>query len=128
MSQNVLAGLLAGVVLAVILVAYFLVRGQGLVASFRELDESFASMSDKTLYILLLSMFMLMALVFGVFAGIVYNLWGSNMIYKSIAFGLVVLFSILAVAIKTPMMVNKVIWNLAIGLVLGIMVPVLASG
>ena len=45
-----------------------------------------------------------------------------------VAFGLALIFSVLAVVSKTPMMVDKVVWNLAIAIVLGITVPVLACG
>ena len=70
----------------------------------------------------------LMSIVFGVLASIVYSLVGSQVIYMAIPFGLAALFSILAVASKTSMTGDKVVWNLAIGVVLGILVPVLAGG
>ena len=65
MGKNMSAGLLAGDILAVVLGIYLLIRGQGLVTSFKELDETFGRMSDRTLYFLLMWMFVLIALVFG---------------------------------------------------------------
>ena len=84
-------------------------------------------MSDKTFYILLLSMFILMGLVFGVLAGIVYNLVGSNVIFMAIAFGFALLFSILAVVSKTPMKGDKVFWSFSISIIFGILVPLFAT-
>lgn len=127
MGKYIFVGLQAGIVLAVVFAVYILVRGKALVAELKELEASFATLPDNTMLLLFSVGFIMMALVFGVLAGLVFSLVGSIVIYMLIAGGLALLFSFAAIASKTPMMADKVVWNVLIGIVLGIMVPLLTK-
>ena len=128
MSKDIFVGMQAGIILALVLVVYMLIRGKQLVTEFKGLDETFASLSDKTLFWLFMGIFILMSLVFGALSGVIFSLLDSQSVFTLIAFGLGLLFSVVAIASKTPLMVDKVSWNLMVGFVLGITVPMLAGG
>ena len=128
MSKDMFVGMQAGIILAGVLVVYMLIRGKQLVTEFKGLDESSTRLSDNTLFWLFMGVFILMGLVFGVLAGVVFSLLDSQVAFTLIACGLGLLFSVVAIASKTPLMVDKVSWNLMVGLVLGITVPMLAGG
>ena len=127
MGKYIFGGLQTGIVLVVVFAVYMFVRGKASVDEFKELDASFTRLPDKTMLLLFSVGFIMMALVFGVLAGLVFSLVGSKAIYMLIAGGLALLFSVAAIASKTPMMADKVAWNALIGMVLGIMVPFLAK-
>jgi VIT1/CCC1 family predicted Fe2+/Mn2+ transporter len=103
------------------------VRGKALVTEFKELEASSIRLPDKTMLLLLSGGFIMLALVFGVLSGIVLSLVGSKVIYMLIAAVLAFLFSFAAIVSKTPMMADKVVWNVLIGMVLGIIVPLLTK-
>jgi hypothetical protein len=105
-----------------------LIRGKQLVTEFKSLDETFTRLSNETLFWLFMGVFILMGLVFGVLAGVVFSLLDSRSTFTLIACGLGLLFSVIAVAGKTPLKADKVGWNLMVGFVLGIAVPMLAGG
>jgi hypothetical protein len=127
MGKYIFVGLQAGIVLAVVFAVYILVRGKALVTEFKELEASSTRLPDKTMLLLLSGGFIMLALVFGVLSGIVLSLVGSKVIYMLIAAVLAFLFSFAAIASKTPMMADKVVWNVLIGMVLGIIVPLLTK-
>lgn len=121
-----LAGLAAGGILALFFVAYTLLREDKLVAGFRGLDQEMAQVPARKLVLMLLGGFVLAALIFGVVAGLVYSMLGTTLFY-AVAFGGALVFSALALLSKTPMAGEKVIWTLAVGGVLGVLVPILAG-
>jgi uncharacterized membrane protein YjgN (DUF898 family) len=127
MESNLVAGLLAGSVLAVVFFLYMILRGRVLVASLRGLDEKIAGLSDKTIFSVILASFVGAALLFGVLAGIVYSLLGSTIRFDFIAFGAAGLLSFLALVSKTPLTGDKILWNFAVGSVLGIFVPLFSG-
>jgi hypothetical protein len=127
MGKYIFVGLQAGIVLAVVFAVYMLVRGKALVTEFKELEASSTRLPDKTMLLLLSGGFIMLALVFGVLSGIVLSLVGSKVIYMLIAAVLAFLFSFAAIVSKTPMMADKVVWNVLIGMVLGIIVPLLTK-
>jgi hypothetical protein len=128
MSKDIFVGMQAGIILAGVLVVYMLIRGKQLVIEFKGLDETFSRLSDKTLFWLFMGVFTLMALVFGILAGVVFSLLDSQATFTLIACGLGLLFSVVAIASKTPLMVDKVSWNLMVGFVLGFTMPMLVGG
>lgn len=128
MGKHILAGLLAGLPLAALFVIYLLIRGRALVLFFKEQDENIARLSDRGLFAILLAGFVGAAFLFGAVAGAVYGLVGSRGTYMALAFGAAVIFSILAVISKTPLIADKIAWNLAVGGVLGVLVPLLSAG
>ena len=128
MSMGMFVGMQAGIILAGVMVVYMLIRGKQLVSELKRLDVSFTRLSNKTLFLLFMGMFILMSLVFGALAGMIFSLLDSQSMFMLIAFGLGLLFSLAAVTSKTPLMIDKVSWNLMVGFVLGITVPLLAGG
>lgn len=128
MSKDMFVGMQAGIILAGVLVVYMLIRGKQLVSEFKRLDASFTRISNKTLFLLFMGILILMSLIFGAFAGLIFSLLDSQSTFTLIAFGLGLLLSVAAVTSKTPLMIDKVSLNLMVGFVLGITVPVLAGG
>jgi hypothetical protein len=126
MESPLLAGLVAAVPLAIILALYTLARGRALAAFFQGQDESMAKVSESSLFWIILAGFIGMAFVFGALSGLVYG-WLGMPRFQYLAIGAVLLFSLLAVVSRQPLPVDKIIWNLAVGGVLGMLVPVLAG-
>ena len=124
--KPILAGLLSGLVLDLAFILYLLVRGRILVAFFCEQDESISRMPEKDLFAIILGGFVLAGLAFGAISGWVYALIGSPAYFIGLAFGLAILFSILALVSKQPLIPDKIAWNLAVGGLLGLLVPLLA--
>ena len=122
----ILAGLTAGIILAVVFVIHALIRRTSLVRDLQASDDSIASMSEQTLFYLLLGGLVAASLLFGVIAGLVYG-WLGVPVYYYIAFGAAILLSIIAVVTKTPMLQDKIFWNLAVGVILGLLVPFMAT-
>ncbi len=125
MKSPILAGLIAAIPLAVIFVIYSLFRGRALAAFFRGQDESMAKIPENTFFFIVLVCFPCMAFLFGAISGLVYG-WLGTPRYQYVAFGATVLFSILAVVSKQPLPGDKITWNLAVGIVLGVLTPLLA--
>lgn len=125
MLSSVLAGLLAAIPLAVVLIIYTLFRGKALAAFFRSQGDGMGNISDMTWMIILLASFTGMAFVFGALAGLVYG-WLGMPLFRYVALGATLLFSLLAIISKQPLPGDKIVWNLAVGLVLGALVPYLA--
>ena len=123
--KPVLAGLLAGVPLAVLLLTYVLVRGKIVAAFFQSQDEELAQVSPQRMFFIILGGFVGMAFLFGALSGLVYT-WLGVPTFRYVAFGAGTLFSLVAVLTKTPLLWDKIFWNLAIGGVLGSLVPILA--
>jgi hypothetical protein len=123
MAHNILTGLLAGLPLAAVFALYLAIRGGTLVAFFQSLDPAIAGLSTQALSALLLAGFSAMALVFGAAAGAVYTLIGDPRKFLLLAIGAALLFSVLALVSKTPLTGDKIAWNLAVGVVLGLLVP-----
>ncbi|MEW5871188.1 MAG: hypothetical protein AB1894_18095 [Chloroflexota bacterium] len=120
--------ILAGLPLAALFVIYLLIRGRALVIFFKEQDENIARLSDRGLFAILLASFVGAAFLFGAISGVVYGLVGSRGTFMALAFGTAVALSILAVVSKTPLIADKIVWNLAVGGVLGLLVPLLSAG
>ena len=127
MGYTIAAGLLAGVVLALFFVVYVLVRRQALVVSFKGMDDSIAQVPDRALSAIILASFVGASLLFGALAGLVYGWVASGGAFAAIALGLAGIFSILAVVSRTPLVADKIVWNFAVGGVLGVLVPLFVS-
>jgi len=125
--SNLLAGFIAGIPLAVILVGYALMRGKALVEFFKSTDEDLAKLSDRAFYLIILGMFVLMGLIFGTLSGLVYGWVSTTILFRAIAFGAAAVFTLAALISQTPLAADKIFWNLAVGGVLGVLVPILAG-
>jgi hypothetical protein len=111
----------------VILVIYALVRGKVLVEFFKSTDEDLAKLGDRAFYLIILGMFVLMGLIFGTVSGLVYGWVSTTTIFRAIALGAAAVFTLAALISKTPLAADKIFWNLAVGGVLGVLVPMLAG-
>jgi len=127
MENSMLAGTMGDAVLALIFVVYLLFRGKAVIAFFQNLDESIARMPERELFAVILVGFLGASLVFGGLSGLVYGWVGSGQTFTAIGLGLAMLFSILAAVRRTPLMSDKIVWNFAVGGVLGVLVPFFAS-
>lgn len=126
MEQNLLVGLLAGLVLAGVFLLYVGLRGRVLVAFFRGMDANIARLSPRGLLWLVGVGFITAALMFGLLAGLVYRWIGSPLTFTLIGLGAAVFFSLLALVSRTPLLGDKIAWNFAVGAVLGLLVPLLS--
>jgi hypothetical protein len=67
------------------------------------------------------------ALLLGVLSAVVFGMVGSATRFVMIALGAAVLFSVLAMISKTPLTTDKIVWNFAVGGVLGVCVPLFSG-
>lgn len=126
MKDSLFAGLISAIPLAIVLVVYVLIRGKALVTFFQDQDASIARIPEKMLFWIILAGFIGAAFLFGTLAGLVYGKLGAPR-YQYLALGATVLLSVLAVISRQPLTGDKIAWNLAVGLVLGLLVPLLAG-
>lgn len=125
MKQELIAGLLAGLVLAGVFALYLVVRGRALLGFFQELDPNIARMPERALIWMLLIGFTASALMFGLLAGLVYSWVDSPGTFALLGLGAALLLSVLALLSRTPLLGDKIAWNFAVGAVLGLLVPLL---
>lgn len=118
-------GLVAAVPLAVFFSIYLRVRGNALVIFFQELDERIDNVPGRTLYFLISTGFIGAAFLFGAFAGLVHS-WLGMPVFRYTALGAAALLSLLALISKTPLLIDKITWNVAVGVILGMLVPFFA--
>ena len=118
-----MAGLLTGGVLVFVFILYDLIRGKTLANFFKGQDESFAHLSDSVLCAIILAGFIGAAILFGIAGGLVFGLLGAPSYFTLIALGVATLLSGLAIVSKTPLTVDKIVWNFAVGGLLGVLVP-----
>lgn len=124
MKSPLVAGLISAIPLAIVLVIYVLVRGKALALFFLGQADG-VRLSANALFWLMLGGFVAMAFGFGALSGLVYG-WLGMPRYQYLALGATLLFSLLAVISKQPLPGDKIAWNLAIGGILGVLVPLLA--
>jgi hypothetical protein len=122
MNNTVLAGLLAGGLLALVFVGYLLIRGRAFVDVLQQ-DQEMDRVSRKTLFWICLAGFIGAALLWGAIAGLIYGWIDSSQLFTGLAFGLAIMASVLAFATRTPMPYDKVFMNFAVAGVLGIAIP-----
>lgn len=125
--NKILAGLLAGIPLASVFVLYMLVRGKALVSFFKDQDESFARISGNVLFMIILGCFVGAAFLFGMLAGLVYSWLGAPVYFTAMGLCSALVLSVLAVVSKTPLSLDKIVWNLAVGGLLGLLVPLFSQ-
>ncbi len=125
MKSSILAGLTAAIPLAGVLLIYTPVRGKALAALFVSQGEGPSRINDKTMFLLVVGGFVLMAFFFGLLSGLVHG-WLGMPRYLYGAIGATLLFSVLALVSRQPLPYDKIVMNLAVGGVLGWLVPLLA--
>ena len=122
MKSPVLAGLVAAIPLAAVLIVYALVRGKALAAVFQGQSET--PIPERTMVFIMLASFIGMAFMFGAISGLVYS-WLGMPRFAYVAIGATALFSVLAIISKQPLPWDKIVMNLAVGGVLGALIPLL---
>ena len=125
--NSVFSGVLAGLPLSALGIAYVLLRFDSVATVFREGDQEMAALTDASLRLMLLAMFGFAPLLLGGVAGLVYSAVGTRQLFLGIALGLAFLMSLWAVQSHTPMMNEKIVMNFAVALILGTLVPLLAG-
>lgn len=123
--EPVTAGLAAALPLAAVLGIYALVRGKTLAAFFGKESAVIAKAPQTQVFMVIVACFVAMAFIFGALAGLVFS-WLHLPVYYYVAFGATLLFSLLAFISKQPLRGDKIVWNLAVGIILGVLVPLLA--
>lgn len=126
--NNALAGLLAAVPLSFLGIGYMLWKGSGLVQVLLSDSTEAKIMSEQGWFYLMLGSFALAPFVFGILAGLVFGWVGDTLAYRLLALGLAVLFSLLALLSRLPMVPAKVAMNFLVALNFGLLVPLLAAG
>lgn len=125
--SRVVAGLVAAAPLSVLGVVYMLIWGRGMVTSLMANEIDSGSMTESQWTLIFLGSVALAPFAFGALSGVVYGWVKSPHLFRGLAAGLAVLFSLLAVISRTPMPFMKVVLNVAVALVLGVLVPLLSA-
>jgi hypothetical protein len=127
MINYIFAGLLAGLALAAVFTVYLSFRGRTLAAFFKRTDEEIARMPENVLLLIVWAAFIGASLLWGAVAGFVYSFVGSQTAFLALGLGAAVALSLVAVVTRTPLTGEKVLWNLAVGGMLGVLVPLFAG-
>lgn len=126
MINPLIAGLISAIPLAVVFGVYLLLRSKNLVVFFQAQDANIAQIPEYTLFWIILAGFIGAAFLFGTLAGFIYAHLGMPR-YQYLALGATITFSVLAGISRQPLTGDKIAWNLAVGVVLGILVPLLSG-
>ena len=120
--SNVLAGLVAGVVLGVIFIGYLALRGEAFARVMQE-DSDLGTMTTSQMRWVLVAMFGGGALLWGIGAGLIYGWVASPSTYRLLAGGAAVVLSLLALISKTPLIPDKIFMNFAVAINYGFLLP-----
>ena len=122
-----LAGILSGSILGLVFLGYLIFRHRAVAQVFQADAQEQTSASGQQIVLYLALGFLGTALFFGTAAGLVYRALNNPELYQGIAYGAAVLFSVIALLSNTPLPIDKVCWNLAVGGILGTMVPLFSG-
>lgn len=120
------AGLVAGIPLALIGVIAMLIWGRGMVASLKTSTDT--GMTDDQWFYLMLGGIAAMPFLYGLISALIYGWIGSPQWFLGVALGLAVLMTVAAIATRTPLMGVKIVANFAVALAYGILIPLLTGG
>ena len=120
------AGFLAGILLAYVFSVYVLVRWPALLEFSQAHTEVSGQIREKTFITIMMVVFTGGSLLLGLTAGVVFN-WLGAQAFHYVAFGAALLLSALAVVSKTELAGDKIFWNIAVGGLLGLVIPLIAS-
>ncbi len=118
-----LAGILSGLILGLVFLGHLLFRHPAVAQVFQADAQEQTSASGQQIALYLALGFLGTALFFGAAAGLVYRVLNDPGLYQGIAYSAAVLFSVIALISKTPLPIDKIFWNLAVGGILGTLVP-----
>jgi hypothetical protein len=124
-DSRYLAGVVAGIPVSLLCLAYLLLRRDAVVEVFRGGGHP---MPVQAATALAFGTAVLIGPLLGLAAAFVFDRVGSEQQYVLIAFGLATLMSLAALVSRTPLMVEKIVLNYAVALALGLLMPLLLKG
>jgi low temperature requirement protein LtrA len=124
-GSHYLAGVVAGLPVSLLCLAYVLLRRDVVVAVFSGGERP---MPEQAAPALAFGAAIFIGPVLGLAAAFVFDRVGSEQQYVALAFGLATLMSIVALVSRTPLMVEKIVLNFAVAAALGLLMPGLIPG
>ncbi len=125
--NTTVAGLIAALPLSAVGIVYMLLRGQKIITAITANAGEGEAMSNSQWFILLLASLAVMPFVFALASAFIYGRLANPPVFVSVAFGAAVLFSILALATHTPMLIEKIVMNFLVAVAFGLLMPYLAG-
>jgi hypothetical protein len=126
LENRILAGIVAGIPISLLCLAYVALRRDHVVALFAG-GEGPEALSPPAASALAFGTAAAIGPALGLLAALVYGWLPSEGAYVALALGLATLLSVVALASRTPLMVEKVVLNCAVALMLGIVAPRLVA-
>lgn len=124
--DNITAGLLVGLPLAMVFIVYMSVRGQPFVDPFRG-DDELGKIPNQTVVLIVTGAMVLAAFGLGAVAGLIYAWLDSPTLFLALALGEAAIFSIVALVTRTELAGDKILLNFAAAVLLGTLVPLFAG-
>ena len=121
-ENRFLAGIVAGLPVSLLCVAYLVARRDAVLAVLTEGTDT-STLSPEAWTALMLAAGVVIGPALGFLAAFVYGAVPSDHVYLALAFVLATAFSLAAVATHTPMAVEKVVLNYAVAVCLGLVLP-----
>jgi hypothetical protein len=119
-DDRYLAGLVAGIPLSFVSLAYVLLRRSAVVDAFA---TSGNGMSTEAATVMAFATAVLYGPGLGLIAAAVYERMPSEQQYLLLAFGLATVMTVAALVSRTPLMVEKIVLNYAFAICLGLLMP-----
>jgi hypothetical protein len=124
-ENHYLAGVVAGVPISLLCLAYLLLRRDAVVKVFSSGDNP---MPEQAATVLAFGMAVFVGPVLGLAAAFVFDWLDSEQQFALIAFSLATLLSVAALVSRTPLMIEKIVLNYAVAAALGLLMPGLIPG
>ncbi len=124
--DEVTAGLLAGLPLALVFIVYMALRGQAFIDLVRG-EDGLGSMSDQAAAYTITGAMVLVAFGLGAVAGLIYRWLASPALFLALAVGEAAVVSSVALMTRTALMSDKIALNFAAAAILGTLVPFFAA-
>jgi len=121
-ENRFLAGIVAGLPVSLLCVAYLVARRDAVLAVLTEGSDA-STLSPGAWTALMLAVGIVIGPGLGLLSALVYGAVPTGQVYLALAFVLATAFSLVAVANHTPMAVEKVVLNYAVAVCLGLVLP-----
>lgn len=121
--NKIVAGLIAALPLSIVGAAYMALKGQHFVSVLQNSTKGDNPMTTQQWTVLMFAALTLAPFILGIAAGVVYGWVGKPLPFLALAGGLALLFSILALAGRTPLALEKVVMNFLVALAFGVLLP-----
>ena len=126
-DNHLLAGLVAAIPISLLCLGYVAVRRDEVVQLLADGDAS-DSLPSGAATVLAFTVAAVAGPVLGMAAAVVHGWLPSEAAYVALAVALATLMSVMAVATRTPLMIEKIILNVAVLIALGFVAPRLMAG